>query len=391
MADLFYDLFQPLRGPLIDPQPLAKQGSLGMTIARNHASFPDLEEVQIALIGVSDDRNSPSNTGCAEGPDAVRAELYKLYPPTTSLKIADLGNIAAGYTTSDTYYALKKAIEELIKLEITPIIIGGGHDLAYGQYLAYEELERMIDILVVDDKIDFNEVEDEGVTHDNVLHAIAAHEPSYLFHMGVLGYQRYLTQPDYVEVLDKLFFDHMRLGEIRKALDEAEPAIRQADMVTFDISAIRASDAPGNRNAGPNGFMAHEACQIARYIGLSDKCSSVGFYEYNPNFDHMGVTAKLVAQMVWHVLEGYGKRVGDYPNPNNRSFIKYIASIKEGEHEIVFYKSRKSGRWWMEVPAPDRTSLGNRPHLVPCSYADYLTACQEEVPDKWWRAFQKFA
>src|SRR5690606_41527251 len=109
----------------------------------------------------------------------------------------------------------------------------------------------------------------------------------------------------------KLFFNAVRVGMIAGKLDQAEPVIRAADMVSFDIGAIRASEAPGNANAVPNGLFGDEACQLARYAGMSDKRSSIGFYEFNPTFDPMDQTAMLVSQVIWCFIAGYYNRKKD--------------------------------------------------------------------------------
>ena len=96
-------------------------------------------------------------------------------------------------------------------------------------------------------------------------------------------------------------------------MEEVEPVIRDADMVSFDVSAIRQSEAPGNNNASPNGFYGEEACQIARYAGISDKLTSIGFYEFNPSFDNNHQTAHAVAQMIWYFIDGVVNRKNDFP------------------------------------------------------------------------------
>src|SRR5690606_1183267 len=126
---------------------------------------------------------------------------------------------------------------------------------------------------------------------------IFLHQPNYLFNFSNLGYQTYFVNQDSLRVMDKLFFDAQRLGEISGAIHLAEPAIRNANMISFDISSIRSSDAVANVNASPNGFYGEEACQITRYAGYNDKLSSIGFYEFNPAYDQNGQTAMLLAQM----------------------------------------------------------------------------------------------
>ena len=65
--------------------------------------------------------------------------------------------------------------------------------------------------------------------------------------------------------------------------------------------------------------------------------------------------------------------------------------LKKDDQEIVFYKSNRSERWWMEVPNPNNKVRYQKHHLVPCSYKDYETALREEMPERWWQAFQKIS
>lgn len=188
---------------------------------------------------------------------------------------------------------------------------------------------------------------------------------------------------------DKLFFNALRLGAFSGKLDQAEPIIRSADMVSFDISAIRASEAGGNANAGPNGLYGDEACQLARYAGMSDKCSSVGFYEYNPSFDPMGQTAMLISQMIWCFVDGYYSRKKDAPMYPKSNYMIYRTTLEAEDYELVFVKSKKSDRWWMQVPYFGSKSVNERFYLVPCRYEDYQLAVAGEMPDLWWKTHQK--
>jgi hypothetical protein len=204
-----------------------------------------------------------------------------------------------------------------------------------------------------------------------------------------LGYQVYFTSQDSLRVMDKLYFDVHRLGELSGNIAVAEPVIRNANMISFDMSAIRSSDALGNANAGPNGFNGAEACQIARYAGFNDKLSSIGFYEFNPAYDNNGQTALLLAQMIWYFIDGVYNRKRDFPLNPKSQYIIYKTNLKHGDHELAFVKSKKSDRWWMQVPYPAGGSPNERFHLVPCLYEDYKTAVSGEMPDLWWRTYQK--
>ncbi|MDP4267798.1 MAG: formimidoylglutamase [Bacteroidota bacterium] len=355
----------------------------------DEGAFPDLENKHIALIGVKEDRSAVNNEGCALAPDYIRKYFYKLSTGFCSPKIVDLGNIKRGFEVEDTYYAISNVITELLKLKIIPVIIGGSQDLTKANYTAYESLSQVINIVSVDNQFDLGNPE-ERLNSQSYLSNIIVQQPNFLFNFTNIGYQTYFVEQEYIDLMKKLYFDIYRLGLVRSDLNEVEPMVRNADVMSFDISAIRQSDAPGNCNATPNGFYGEEACQIVRFAGLSDKLTSIGFYEYNPLYDKSEQTAHLLAQMIWYFIDGYYNRKQDFPLTNKSDFIKYLVSISDHKHEIVFFKSKRSERWWMEVPCPaDRITKYERHHLIPCSYADYKSACNEDMPDRWWQAYQK--
>ena len=351
--------------------------------------FPELEGMQLAIVGVGEDRKAINNEGCGLAADYVRENLYRLFQGNYTSKIADLGNIRKGNTIEDTYFAVTDVLAQLLKKNIIPIVIGGSQDLTYCNYLAYQKMEQTINIVSVDSAFDIGDG-DKELNSQSYLSKIILHKPNILFNYSNVGFQTYFVEQNAIELMDKLYFDAHRLGHVRKHIENVEPIVRNADVLSFDISSIRQSDAPGNGNASPNGFYGEEACQITRYAGMSDKLSSIGFYEINPAFDNNKQTAHLAAQMIWYFIDGFYNRKQDYPIVDKSEYTKYRVSITNHEHEIVFYKSNKSDRWWMDVPYPVNHKIKfERHHMVPCSYSDYETACQDEMPDKWWQTFQK--
>jgi formiminoglutamase len=349
-------------------------------------SFPDVTSFQLAIIGIPEERGAVNNKGCSEAPDKIRQKFYELKSAKYPYKIVDLGNLILGEKVTDTYAAVSSIISELLKEKIIPIILGGSQDITYAQYTAYQKIEETVNIVAVDSYFDLGTTE-EPLNASTYLGKIILHEPNFLFNFSNIGYQTYFAGYDQIDLMEKLYFDAYRLGEVRKDLEEVEPIVRNADIMSFDIGAIRQSDAPGNRNATPNGFYGEEACQIARYAGLSDKLSSIGFYEINPVCDIRDQTSHLVAQMLWYFIDGYYQRKKDVPMVNKNDYVKYRVNLKHDEHEIIFFKSKKSERWWMEVPVA-KTKF-QRHNLVPCSYKDYESACREEMPERWWQALQK--
>jgi formiminoglutamase len=387
------DFFSALNTGKFSPKDGFYTSQLGLKTTFYEDSFPELgeNEFDIAIIGVQDDRAAVSNEGCALAPDYFREQFYVLNEGPYTSRIVDLGNIRAGASISDTYIAVKTVVAELVKLNIVPVIIGGGQDITYAQYLGYEDLEQKVDLVVVDSKFDLDEEAEDSpaAKSDTYLNKILLHQPNYLFNFSNIGYQTYFVNQDSLKVMSKLYFDVHRLGEFSEDISTAEPIIRNANMISFDIGAIRSSDARANANASPNGFYGEQACRITRYAGMSDKLTSIGFYEFNPAFDQNGQTAMLLAQMVWYFVDGFYNRKKDFPLMPKSQYLIYRASLGDGSGEMLFVKSKKSDRWWMQVPYPTGVSKNERFHLVPCRYEDYTTAVNGDMPDLWWRTYQK--
>ncbi|MFO7723768.1 MAG: formimidoylglutamase [Bacteroidales bacterium] len=388
------DFFLPLHDSLLYDDGLSRNRfGDAITAYFDGGPFPDPSEFRIALIGVTEDRNAVSNRGSSEGPDIIRKEFYKLFPGNFNPKIVDLGNLANGHQPEDTYFALTSVVSTLIDMDVLPVILGGSQDLTFAQYRAYEKLGQIVNLVAIDPRFDLGEVEG-SLDNISYLSKIILHQPNFLFNFTNIGYQTYYVDQDAIQLMKNLLFDSYRVGLVRENLEEAEPLIRNADIISVDVTAIRMCDAPGSENASPNGFYGEEICQLMRYAGRSDKLTSIGFYEYNPAFDARHQTAQLVAQMIWYLLEGFCFRSDDLPAKgkpwDEHSFIKYIVPVENHDHEIVFLKSRKSDRWWMKVPCRSESPASyERHYFVPCSYNDYQIALKNDVPDRWWQVYQK--
>ena len=381
------DFLTPIKDSVVAYLALQSSSCLGQNIQINciQEGFPDLENVKIAIFAVNEDRNSQNNFGCGEGLHAIRTKLYELFPGNWDTNIADLGTVEKGNQVSDTYFAVKEIIVSLIKRNIIPIIIGGGQDITYINYRAYDALEQSVNITTVDSRFDLGNLEEE-LTSQSYLSKIIMQEPNNLFNYCNVGYQTYFNSQEEISLLDNLFFDTYRLGEA-KVLENIEPAFRNADIVSIDIGAVRQSEAPANNNSSPNGFYGEEICAISRYAGLSDKVSSFGIYEYNSKYDKNDQTAHLIAQMIWYFIEGVNFRVKDYPFSGKENYQKFTILLEEDE-PLLFYKSNKSGRWWMEINILSNNKY-KRHALIPCTYKDYTDATKQVIPEKWYKAMRK--
>ena len=350
--------------------------------------MPSYKEAHIAIFGVKEARGTNLNTGAAQGPDEIRKKLYNLKKGTGTYRIVDLGNLNTGHDLDETYVRVSEVCRMLLENNVLPIILGGTHDLDYGQYCGYETMSKLVSLLNIDAYLDLDDKKESPANQQHI-NKILLHEPNFLFSYTHLAYQSYLIDPMSVSILEKLYFEAFRIGQMRTGLQEMEPTIRNADMLSFDVTSIKSSDAPGNSNAQPFGLTGEEACQICWYAGLNEKLSSVGFYEYNPEKDdERKKTAAVVATMIWYFIEGFYHRKKEQDIRSN-DFTKYVVALNADPETITFYKSKFSEKWWMEVPYPSGQKRYSRNSIVPCSYGDYQLAQKGEIPERYINTFGK--
>ncbi len=380
------DLLLPVEDIAVAHTALVSDLSFGnkIKIHTKKNGIPDLEGIQIAIIGVLEGRNAVDNFGTGKNLENIRKYLYQMFPGNWHSNVIDLGNIPEGNQVKDTYFIVQELLSILIKKNITPVIIGGSQDITYANYRAYDNLDQMVNIVSVDNKFDLGELE-EYITSHNYFHKIVLEKPNNLFNYSNIGFQTFFNSQEEIDLLDKLCFDAYRLGDISNDLTLVEPVVRDADIVSIDMGAVRKSDAPANNNAVPNGFYGDEICSISRYAGISRKVSSFGIYEYNAKYDEREQTAHLIAQMIWYFIEGYNLRIEEYPFESKSKYKKYIVLVEN--ESINFYKSDKSERWWMEIDFYNNKL--KKSTLIPCAYQDYLTASNQIFPDRWLKTFRK--
>ena len=360
-----------------------------LSIFRDEEDFPELDGFQLALVGVKEERGAVDNHGCADGADYIRKAFYQLFDHWPDIKMVDLGNVKTGQEISDTYYALNQVLTELFKKHILPIVIGGSQDMTYSMYQVYEATGKLVNITAIDPMFDLGN-DSEGLNSHSYLSHIILHQPNFLFNFTNIGYQSYYVDQESIELMKQLLFDTYRLGSMRQKIELTEPLIRNANILSIDMAAFRAADAPGVKNASPNGFFGEDACRMTRYAGLNYKLSSIGFFEYNPHYDINSRSANLIAEMIWYFIDGYSMRQDDIPTADSTDFKRYNVQIGEGEENVIFLCHKVTGKWWIDMSfmhADDPRY--ERHHYIPCSKEDYDQAMNNELPDKWWQFYQK--
>ena len=365
-----------------------KEGSIGnKIIIHEEGFFPEVEKGSIVLFHVNEFRNSSFSD---VRPEKFRTPFYELnIGMDWQRPLYDLGNIEAGNSIEDTYYAVSAALRELIKIDCIPVLVGGSQDLTAAMYKAFEQLEQNINLCTVDSKLDLGDP-DQPMHADGYLSHLLMQRPCYLFNHANIGVQAPLVSATEFDLFDTLMFDYCRLGAFNADFKKAEPYLRNSDVLSFDLTSIRYSELIDAQYFLPNGLYAEQACQIAKYAGISDKMTLFGLLNYLPEQTTSSNISALVGQIIWYFIDGVNMRVGDFPIGLKKDYLKFHVHLEEFTEQLVFYKSNKSQRWWLEVPytVGDKKRY-ERHHMVPCNQDDYEKAMKNELPDLWWKTYQK--
>ena len=376
---MVFDFLQPISTSVEEYIATLSNQTLGKKVVfHTQTDFPVLDNVAIAIFTVNEFRgNAKDNDDFSF--DNFRKQFYSLFPGNWNASIVDLGSIEAGASIEDTYFVVKSLIAELIKKRIIPVVIGGSQDLTYPMYRGYDNLDQMVNLVSVDNQFDFSK--ENKLDSESYLSKIIVEEPNNLFNFSNLGFQTYFNSQEEIDLIEKLYFEAYRLGEVSNNIAVAEPVFRDADLVSVDMHSVQSSYSGNFDVFNPNGFTGKEICALTRYAGISDKVTSFGIFNFNPN----GNEVVLTAQMLWYFIEGFCFRSNEYPFGTKENYIKYIVPIED--EELIFYKSNKTERWWIEIPF--LTNVNNklkRNTLLPCTHEDYLAACEQEIPERWWKA-----
>jgi arginase family enzyme len=352
-----------------------KDGQIGKMISLYDDRFPDLATTDIVIVGCGEERGNNLVVETTSAPDIIREQLYILYSWHSDVQIADIGNIRAGAQLADTYAGLKTVIRELTAIGKTVIILGGSHDLTLAQYQSYADSKKIIEATCIDALINIDM--DSIFRSQSFLMEVLTGEPNYINHYNHIGFQSYFVHPRMLETMDKLRFDCYRVGAAKESIEEMEPVIRNSSLVSFDIAAIAQSFAPSN-TLSPNGFNGEEACALMRFAGLSNVANSIGIYGYNPANDNDALTAKQISQMIWYLLDGKNRGKKEADVQDRDAFNEFHVSF--AEVSTTFLQSKKTGRWWMQLP--DKK-------FIACSHKDYLLAGSNEIPERWLRTQER--
>ena len=361
------------------------KNKLYVTIPEKYALGPEIENCtknfsenrgknpDAVIIGVPVE-NGNYQKGGNHAPDKIREVLYGLAPFGKNLHVADLGNLRPATTLKGTFLALRDAVEYLHEKKIVTIVIGGSQDLTAGMCEAFRN-NRFFRLSVVDALPDIKKGS-EPFNATNYLTRLFKTLPN-LFQFNLIGYQNHLVGEKLLKKIAGLG-EHLRLGQLRDDISKAEIVLRSTHALSFDIGAVKYAEAPSSRQKNPNGLSGEEACQIARYAGLSPDMELFGLFETTAGKDENHLAIRLAAEIIWYFLEGLALR----SPAGNRTVYK--VKVEGLDQPVIFFHEKESDRWWFEV-----RSVSGETMEIACTEKEYRQAADNEIPDRWLKFLQK--
>ena len=366
------DYLSPISKKLIDFKNKLPDDSLGNKIILYDTKKFNYNEIDIALIGIKEYRNSVEVKSNFIDLDKFRKEFYSLYYGDWNVNILDLGDLINGDNYNDTYFAFKAISDELLKQNVKLIVVGGGNDFAYPLYQSLSKIHSRLNISSIDNRFDFGKIEKE-FNSNSYMSKIIMDKNNCLNHFCNIGFQTFLNSQEEMDLLNKLNFEFHRIGKINRDIQKVEPLLRDTHFLSIDFKSIKASELNFAHNFS-NGFESDQICSITRYAGLSNSISAIGFFELL----NSSISSSLLSQAIWYFIEGFCLRIEE--NPKSKSFNGYTYNVICEGTNLKFYNSELSQKWWVEFLDDKQASNNNEP--LSCNKKDYIKACNEVLTDR---------
>ena len=376
-----HELLKPISNSLIDElEKTQLQGSILNKITYHSESYglPDISDASVFIMGVSESRNS-SFESQSQDLNKFRKEFYQLKYGDWKHKIADIGNLPNGETVEDTYHAIYEICNEIITNNKTLIIIGGSNDLIFPVFKSFNSIKNKVNIVSIDNQFDLYQ-DSDIISGRSYMNKIIIDETNKLNDFTNIGYQRHLCSTDEMELMEKLFFEYISLGEISENNNKAEPFIRDANIVGFDVKSLSFHAKASSDFSYPNGIDSRLACILSKFAGSSVNTQFFGLFELLNN----KISNKLYAEIIWYFIDGIRNRIKEVDFNDSNIFYKYI--VQTSGNDLVFFKSKMTNKWWMEIKSIDNKVS----KYLPCLEEDYQISLSDNLPKRWIIASKRF-
>jgi formiminoglutamase len=286
-------------------QPLDMSDDLFTSSTNNHQ----------AILGFCSDegvRRNLGRIGARRAPEMIRklAAGLAVHFDVDQLSVYDAGNVlCASQNLESAQRLLGEKVNALLHQGITPIVLGGGHETAFGHFIGLHSFipkNESIGIVNLDAHFDVRSYE-KGPHSGSPFRQIAELTPG-LFHYLPVG----IRPESNVSSLFRFMREHdqgyIELAELHQdfssSIEKVETFCKKVDhvYVTIDMDVFPSAYAPGVSASAPDGMLPHHVLEIIKTIKSSKKWLSCDIVELNPDFDIDDRTAKLAAKLMYHIL-----------------------------------------------------------------------------------------
>ncbi|WP_342508245.1 formimidoylglutamase [Sporosarcina sp. FSL K6-2383] len=254
-------------------------------------------------------RRNNGRLGAAQAPDALRSELAKLpWRAVEGQRLVDIGNIECQDShLEQAQQHLGDVVAELLTKEITPIILGGGHETAYGHYLGVRKFigkEASLGIINIDAHFDLRPYDEQSSSGTMFKQILDNGENTSYF---VAGIQRYGNTQELFNRADELGVAYLYEDDMDSLPEELDQFISQHDFIflTLCTDVLNAAFAPGVSAPSPFGLEPAVVRSIIQKVTSHDKTLSFDISEVNPTLDENNRTVRLGAYLVNEAIMGF--------------------------------------------------------------------------------------
>lgn len=287
-------------------------------------------KLAIGILGFESDQGIELNKGrygASQGPYAIRRELSKLPCQfSEDLKIFDCGNVTSKYTNLvDAQKALGEAVGKIISLNMFPILLGGGHEIAFGHYMGLsnyldDKKENNLGIVSFDAHFDLRPYDKEkGGTSGTMFRQISdlCKEKNTNYNYFVMGIQRHSNTEGLFKTARDLGAEYILAkdiinGDFKKTTDKLDAYLDKLDKVYITICSdvLATAFAPGVSAPQPLGLDPEKIILLLKRVLKTGKAFSFDIAEVSPRFDHDSITANMASILIYTVVTSLAENYG---------------------------------------------------------------------------------
>lgn len=292
------------------------------SIAKRISRWEELQGFRAAIVGFPIDdgvRRNHGRIGAAQGPNAIRRTFYRLNAMDAFRNsiangfLADVGNIVPGKDVEESQARLGAVVAKLLGQGIVPLVLGGGHETAWGHLRGHLEDSSPLTVFNVDPHLDVRESPGGQATSGNPFRLALEHAGSRLRYVCI-GARPAANAPNYADwVLERggtIYWESPGAAMVasealaREFASDSNPRA----VVSLDVDAVSSAFAPGSSAASPLGIVAADFVGCAGAAGANAKVTALEISELSPPLDRDFQTERLCALALQEFLLNFVRR-----------------------------------------------------------------------------------